>query len=56
MGVFNPLFATHRLEQVPNDRGGPYLDRVVGFQQSDERDHVRSLGRAGDAHQCPHRH
>jgi hypothetical protein len=44
MGVFNPEFATYRLDQVPDGPSRPHPLRVVGHQQGHRRRADRRVG------------
>ena len=54
MGVFNPVFASYRLEQTSRP-GRPHPLRMVGQQQGDHRGPDRPVGPAGQRHQPPDR-
>ena len=55
MGVFNPVFATYRLEQTETGPRRPHAGRVVGDQQRHGRGADGALGSAGRAHRPAHR-
>ena len=55
VGVFNPVFATYRLEQTGDGPRRPHPVRVVGHEQRHHRGHDRPVGPAGASHQPPHR-
>ena len=54
MGVFNPVFATYRLEQTDDGPGRPHPVGMVGHQQRHHRGHDRAVGSAGQHHRPPH--
>ena len=55
MGVFNPVFATYRLEHTAPDRVARTLSAWSVSSNATIAAHDRALGPAGRAHQPPHR-
>ena len=54
MGVFNPVFATYRLEHTATDRVARTLSAWSVDQHATDRGPDRALGPAGRAHQPAH--